>query len=1048
MNMKRKNTLVVLAILVMLVSCVAMLAGCNGKVTDIAISNTGKPRLVYVQGQDLDLSQGTLTAMVKGDATSVPMSAEGVTVTGYNKDQLGKQTLTVTYQGKTTTYEVTVVARMSVENQEVNYFVGDTLDLTKGRVKIANDNGTFEMVNLDSTSVTITGFNSASAGIVTLTAAYGNYTTTFDVTVYQPGQVDFIKPNKTVYQSHEKEPVLSGGYFNVTAAENPQFSKYIYLTNDMVTGYNPDAATKANRQDPMKQTLTVSYAGKTFQYDISILYSPISVIRDNMELLKDLDWSKEVTLTEEQGLAAEEAVTEYLKLSTPDKALVDATVLEIIARPAAQYLSGKLAEVAESFSDSFTLSEAGNLLFVGKTSEQLRADLVRMGDEKEPFNVYASLLRQMKKEFGKMTMTGKQTMEEYIVVTSEEEFLFCMDVFDFLLVLNDTLKDIPENWKVEDLAAYGDNISTAVYLIQANGLLGPSFSYVFDVLANWRTNDDYFDIIYSYYCYVAEDGQHFLFEHLWQKLPLPGMMQDWYLAFYNATVEALYMKDHGEDDAYLRDTTNFMYYYFDALRLAEEIKSCDNQLYKDVYNIIKGDAFMDQNVTSVTGGFVAHSNGLVASEAYMRLWEQYLQLIDLHNEGKAVEEEYGRLMRGVLNTMTDLSPAEVFGFLSSLKYMYSETKGTFHALDYSDKANNTFVFLVANYFMGELPEAARPMFQQMMLAMENYGLHAAMGTECDGLEDFKANMESMAATLAGLSAEDRAVFDSLLGRCYNKYLNLYNIALAPKDFQIDDATMEKIEQLKQTITGYFEVAEYMVEEKDELQLQATCLTLYALYEKANALYEELMASENLDVHALLATRIYQLGSFEDTLATSFYKARNSYVWYMFFGVRFEQKNDLGEVAAMLSTWAVYQNTMLPDFLRQAADLLYADFSDTTDQLDWEYVKGLMDAFRQLDKKSMDAIFMLNPARYLDALQEFLENKMGKNYAEMITGVLMSKYGHLVCEFYQHTANEVKFFKTQFETARALYEKLEDTTLFDTYLRELYEYYEAIYNSMA
>ena len=67
---------------------------------------------------------------------------------------------------------------------------------------------------------------------------------------------------------------------------------------------------------------------------------------------------------------------------------------------------------------------------------------------------------------------------------------------------------------------------------------------------------------------------------------------------------------------------------------------------------------------------------------------------------------------------------------------------------------------------------------------------------------------------------------------------------------------------------------------------------------------------------------------------------------------------------------------------------------------------------------------------------------------MITGVLMSKYGHLVCEFYQHTANEVQFFKTQFETARALYEKLEDTTLFDTYLRELYEYYEAIYNSMA
>ena len=818
----------------------------------------------------------------------------------------------------------------------------------------------------------------------------------------------------------------------------------------MVSGFNPSAATKENRQEPLKQMLTVTYGEKSFQYEISILYSPISVIRDHTELLKDLDWSQEeVTLTEEQGMAAQEAVSEYLKLSSADKALVDATALEIIARPAAQYLNGKLVEAAETFSDSFTLSPEGNLLFVGKTSDQLRIDKDRMADETEPFNIYASLLRQMEKEFGQMEMTKDVTMEEYIVVTSEEEFLFCIDVFDFLLMLHDTLKDIPDDWKVDDLAAYGDNISTAVYLIQANGLLGPSFSYIFDVLANWRTNDDYFDIIYSYYCYVAEDGEHFLFEHLWQKLPLPGKMQDWYLAFYNATVEALYMKDHGEDDAYLRDTTNFMYYYFDALRLAEEIKNSDNQLYKDIYDIIKGDAFMDQNVTSVTGGFVAHSNGLAVSQTYLSLWEQYLELIDLHNAGKGGDEEYGQRMKELLDTMTDLSPTEVFGFLSSLKYMYSESKGTFHALDYSDNANNTFIYLVANYFMGQLPESARPLFQQMMLAMEDYGFHAAMGAECNGLENFKTTMESMAVALAGLSAEDRAVFDSLLGRCYNKYLNLYNAVVTPKDFQIDDATMEKIEQLKQTILAYYDVSDYMAEEKDEQQLLVTCLTLYSLYEKADALYQELMASENPDVHTLLATRNYMLGTVEDTLNTAFYKVRNSFVWYMFFGARFEQKNENGEVVAMKSTWSIYNGTMLPDFLRQAADLLYAGFAGTTDQLDKAYVESLMQAIRKLDADALAAYFMIGPARYLDSLQAYMHNQMSdKLNQELATAVLMIEYGYIVCEFYMHSPNEVQFFKTQFETARALYEKLEDTTLFDAYLRDMYEYYEEIYNKLA
>lgn len=1046
-----KNRRAVFAVLVLFISCAVVLAGCSGgNVSDIAISSANSPRQTYVQGQDLDLSVGALTAMVKGDATSVPLDADGVEITGYDKNQVGKQTLTISYKGKTTTFDVTVVARMAVENQETSYFVGDSLDVTKGRVKVTNDDGSVVILNLDSQDLTITGFNTASAGTVTVNVAYGSYSASFDVTVYSAGDVVFTKPTKTVYQSHETELALNGGYLTVTAVENPQFSKYVNITADMVSGFDPAAATREYKDQHLKQTLTVNYAGQSFQYEISVLYGAISMIRDNAKLLEGLDWSDTVTLTTEQGEAAKEAVEAYLNLTSFDKALVDAAVLETVARPAAQYLTELLAEEAKTFSDSFTLNETGGILLVGKSSEQMEKDVYRLADDQENFNVYADLLRQMKETFADMEMTKDVTMEEYIVVTPEEEVALCVDVFEFLLILHDTLKDIPEDWKVEDLANYADNISTAVYLIQANGMIGPNFNYIFEVLANWRTNDDYFDIIYSYYCYVAEDGEAFLFEYLWQQLPLPGDMQDWYLAFYNAVVEAQYMEQYGESDAYLRDTTNFMYYYFEALRLSEEIKNGDNQFYKDVYEIIRGDDFMDQNVVSVTGGYVAHSNGMVDSEVYNRLWKTYLGLVALYNKGEVSEEVQSKEFAAIFDAFTDLAPTEVFGFLSSLQYMYSETNGTFLALDYSNKANNTFVYLIANYYIGKMPETARPLVQQMLLAMEYYGIYCAVGADSEGLENFTATMQGMATALAELSSEDRAVFDSLMGECYSKYLNIYNVVAESKEYNIDQSAMDQIENLKETIQAFYELSEYMsAEDRSDQELKAACVLLYALYEKANSIYGDLLASGNEDAITLLYTKQYALLGVEETLETAFFKVRNNFIWTMFFGVRFEQRNEEGEVVTVLSTWAIYEKTQLRTFLRDAADLLWAGNKGTAAQLDPAYVAKITEALRQLDSESLIALYRIGSGRYFDSLQQFLHSQMAgdTDSQDLATAILEAEFGYMVYETYAHAETERDYFKTQFEEARALYEQLTDMTNFDAYLKEIYEHYEAIYNSL-
>ena len=90
----------VVAVLLLMVSCVAMFAGCKEKasdITDIIVTSTNQPKLTYVQGQELDLSKGSITVLIDSKERFVPLSADGVSVSGYNKDQLGKQTLTVSY---------------------------------------------------------------------------------------------------------------------------------------------------------------------------------------------------------------------------------------------------------------------------------------------------------------------------------------------------------------------------------------------------------------------------------------------------------------------------------------------------------------------------------------------------------------------------------------------------------------------------------------------------------------------------------------------------------------------------------------------------------------------------------------------------------------------------------------------------------------------------------------------------------------------------------------------------------------------------------------
>ena len=134
MNSKKFNRILLVAVFAIILSAVLLLVGCGVQVNQVYIKNDEKPQLVFVQGEELDLSGGKLTVETEKETLSLDLTSPEVSVTGYDKNTLGQQTLTVTYGDKSTTLKVTVVRRMVFEGCTVNYFVNESFDKAKGNI--------------------------------------------------------------------------------------------------------------------------------------------------------------------------------------------------------------------------------------------------------------------------------------------------------------------------------------------------------------------------------------------------------------------------------------------------------------------------------------------------------------------------------------------------------------------------------------------------------------------------------------------------------------------------------------------------------------------------------------------------------------------------------------------------------------------------------------------------------------------------------------------------------------------------------------------------
>jgi len=221
---------------------------------------------IYYQGESLDLTGASITA-TNIDNSSQIINLKPSMVNGYDPNKPGKQSIMVTYEGYTTSFEVTVLARSIVNismNQQptnINIIQTNPLDLKGATITITYDEGPSEIVNVSSSMVS--GFDTNTPGVQTLTVTYQGHTTTFDVTVLPRVVTSMTMSSEPTKKSYAIGKSLEVSGAKIKATYNDGSSQVIDVTTDMVTGF--DSSTFGNK------TIIITYQGFTTTFIVTVV---------------------------------------------------------------------------------------------------------------------------------------------------------------------------------------------------------------------------------------------------------------------------------------------------------------------------------------------------------------------------------------------------------------------------------------------------------------------------------------------------------------------------------------------------------------------------------------------------------------------------------------------------------------------------------------------------------------------------------------------------------------------------------------------------------
>ena len=245
---------------------------------------TAPSKITYKYNEELDLSDAkvTITMASKPNAPTT-ISVTPSMISGYNKAQVGAQTITITYTDSENkvhkqTFGVTVkdtIKTIALENNnfKTNYKYGENLNLSGLSLKVTKESGATTTVPV--TSGMISGYNPNKLGNQTLTINYEGkqFTTVVNVVDYVK-DITLTPPTKNEYKIGETLNLVGGSITEKMASGANGSTKA--LTNNMVSGF--DSTTPGTKNLTVKYVKDGKTYTKTFQVAVINTINHIEVI--------------------------------------------------------------------------------------------------------------------------------------------------------------------------------------------------------------------------------------------------------------------------------------------------------------------------------------------------------------------------------------------------------------------------------------------------------------------------------------------------------------------------------------------------------------------------------------------------------------------------------------------------------------------------------------------------------------------------------------------------------------------------------------------------
>lgn len=340
--------------------------------TEISVK-TAPTKVSYFEGEALNTA-GLVLNVKYNNGTSNTVTS-GFTTSGYLANKVGKQTVTVTYSGCTTTFDVEVIkiaiSSISIKTSpdKTEYFTGDSLDTTGLSINLNYNNGT---VTPATTGFTVSGYDKTKAGSQQITVTYSGFTTTFTVNVTQvvaTGITISSEPYKIEYE-YGDDLITNGLSLHVTYNNGTEKT---VTTGFEVEGY--DSHTIGN------QTITVKYEGCEAYFDVTVILTvDLTEYNEAVEAARAAIATGWYTADSVQVLENAISTNNAVVATAKDQAIIDAATADVKSKTSALILAdGDYSAVETAISNANTKIATGWYTDASVASLQSAIDAVVTG---------------------------------------------------------------------------------------------------------------------------------------------------------------------------------------------------------------------------------------------------------------------------------------------------------------------------------------------------------------------------------------------------------------------------------------------------------------------------------------------------------------------------------------------------------------------------------------------------------------------------------------------------------------------------------------------